>query len=75
MKGIYHPSPDDRVTQGVREGKQTKTEKRKDQEEISSGLYQIMTPNGVGRTRILFVSFSMENGNAGGYPVKRRCAN
>ena len=35
-----------------------------------------MTPNGVGRTRILFVFvlYGERKGNAGGYPVKRRCA-
>ena len=39
MNEIYRPSPDNRVRRGKRG--ETKTEKRKDQEEISSGLYQM----------------------------------
>jgi len=41
MRGIYHPSPDDRVYAGVREEKQSPREKKKYQKEISSGLYQM----------------------------------
>lgn len=54
MKGIYHPSLDDRVREGGRE-KKGKAEKRKDQEEDIVQTLLDVTANGVGRTRILFV--------------------
>ena len=75
IKGIYHPSPVDWVPQAERE--ETDTEKRKDQEEIPSGLYQI--GHRLEWEESAFFSFCMQTrkGNAGGggvCAVKRRCA-
>lgn len=56
MKGIsiYHPSLDDRVREGGREKKEKKDRKKKrPRREIVQTLPDV-TPNGVGRMRILF---------------------
>jgi hypothetical protein len=53
MKGIYHPSLDDRVREGGREKKKKDRKKKRPRREIVQTLADV-TPNGVGRMRILF---------------------
>lgn len=74
MRGIYHPSPEDRVYAGWERGS-TKPEKKRPKRDIVRTIPDV-TP---GWEECAFFSFSFflwrSDENAGGYPVKRRCAN